>query len=144
MSAVRIRPPRPHFFGNAWTGNLGEIEISQLTNFPRQGLGKFKGASMTASVRIFRPAKTTMQSGRGKSKDWVMEYDLPTARRPEPLMGWVSSGDTLNQVSLHFDTKEDAVAFAERKGLTYTVEPEHKRRVVPRNYSDNFRRRPTA
>ncbi len=99
---------------------------------------------MTASVRIFRPAKTTMQSGRGKIKSWVLEYEPATPRRPEPLMGWVSGGDTLNQVTLRFETKEDAIAFAERKGLSYTVEPDHERRVVPRNYADNFKRRPQA
>ena len=83
-----------------------------------------------------------MQSGRGKTKSWVLEFDLLTARRPEPLMGWTSSGDTLNQVRLTFATSEDAVAYAERKGLDYAVEPEHVRRVRPRNYADNFKPRP--
>ncbi len=83
-----------------------------------------------------------MQSGRGNTKQWVLEFDLATPRRPEPLMGWTSSGDTLNQVCLRFDTQEGAVAYAERKGLTYAVEPVHERRVVPRNYADNFKQRP--
>ncbi len=93
-------------------------------------------------ARIYRPAKTVMQSGRGNTKRWVLEFDLETPRRPEPLMGWTSSGDTLNQVRLRFDSQEDAVAYAERKGLSYTVEPVHERRVVPRNYADNFKPRP--
>ncbi len=93
-------------------------------------------------ARIYRPAKTVMQSGRGKTQQWVLEFDLATPRRPEPLMGWTSSGDTLNQVRLRFASQEDAVAYAERKGLSYTVEPPHERRVVPRNYADNFKPRP--
>ncbi len=93
-------------------------------------------------ARIYRPAKTVMQSGRGNTKLWVLEFELATPRRPEPLMGWTSSGDTLNQVRLHFDSQEDAVAYAERKGLSYTVERAHERRVVPRNYADNFKPRP--
>ncbi len=93
-------------------------------------------------ARIYRPAKTVMQSGRGKTESWVLEFDQLTPRRPEPLMGWTSSGDTLNQVCLKFATSEDAVAFAERKGLDYAVEPEHVRRVRPRNYADNFKPRP--
>ena len=93
-------------------------------------------------ARIYRPAKTVMQSGRGKTRQWVLEFDLATPRRPEPLMGWTSSGDTLNQVRLRFASQEDAVAYAERKGLSYTVEPAHERRVVPRNYADNFKPRP--
>ena len=83
-----------------------------------------------------------MQSGRGKTRNWVLEFDLLTPRTPEPLMGWTSSGDTLNQVRLEFDTSEDAVAYAERKGLDYTVDPDHVRRVRPRNYADNFKPRP--
>ncbi len=94
-------------------------------------------------VRIFRPPKTAMQSGRHNTHQWVLEYEPATPRRPEPLMGWVSSGDTLNQVRMHFATVEDAVAFAKRKGLSYTVEPSQERRPRPRNYADNFKPRPS-
>jgi|SRR4051794_4397061 len=90
-------------------------------------------------VRIYQPSKTPMQSGRGKTHDWLLEYEIETPRRPEPLMGWISSGDTLNQVRLKFETKEDAIAFAERKGWDYSVQEAHARRVRPRNYADNFR-----
>ena len=58
-------------------------------------------------------------------------------------MGWIASGDTLNQVRIKFDTKEEAVAFAERKGWTYAVEQEHERRVQPRNYMQNFVYKPS-
>lgn len=80
-----------------------------------------------------------MQSGRGKTGRWLLEYETISRRHPEALMGWTSSEDTLNQVVLRFDTQEEAVAFAERKGWNYTVFPEHDRRIPPRNYSDNFR-----
>lgn len=91
------------------------------------------------NVRIYRPSRTSMQSGRAKVGRWMLEYEIETPRRPEPLMGWISSGDTLNQVQLQFDTKEEAVAFAERKGWRYTVFEPHERRILPRNYADNFR-----
>jgi len=84
-----------------------------------------------------------MQSGHGRTREWVLEFEPETPRRPEPLMGWTSSADTLNQIRLSFDTREDAVAYAQREGLQYTVAPEHKRRVRPRNYADNFKPRPT-
>jgi hypothetical protein len=87
------------------------------------------------NVRIFRPAKSTMQSGRALVDHWVLEYDLETARRPEPLMGWVSSGDTNNQVQLQFPTREAAVDFARAKGWTADIAEEHNRKVIPRNYA---------
>ncbi len=90
-------------------------------------------------VRIYRPSKTAMQSGRSKSQQWVLEYELESPRRPEPLMGWTSSEDTLNQVRLNFDSPEDALAFAQKKGWDYTLEPFHLQETRPRNYGDNFR-----
>ena len=97
---------------------------------------------MTVKARIYQPAKTAMQSGRAKTHRWVLEYEPVTPRRPEPLMGWISSGDTLNQIRLRFETEEEAVAFAKRKGLDYAVERPQERHVTPRNYADNFRPRP--
>jgi hypothetical protein len=90
-------------------------------------------------VRIYQPAKTAMSSGRAKTQAWILEYEIETPRRPEPLMGWTSSGDTLNQVKLSFPTREDAVAFAERNGWSFSVQDPHERRVRPRNYAENFR-----
>ncbi len=90
-------------------------------------------------VRIYRPTKSTMQSGRAKAGSWVLEYELKTARRPEELMGWTSSGDTLNQVKLMFPTDVEAIAYAVKKGWGYTVAVESVRKLTPRNYVDNFK-----
>ncbi len=95
-------------------------------------------------VRIFKPSKTAMQSGRGKAKLWQMEPELESARVPEPLMGWTSSEDTLNQIRLRFDSADDALQYAEKQGWEYTVDAEQERRIVPRNYTDNFRVRKKA
>ncbi len=93
-------------------------------------------------ARIYQPAKNAMQSGRGHAGLWVLEYETATPRRPEPLMGWTSSGDTLNQVRLKFDTVEEAAAFARRKGLDYSIQPGHERKIRPRSYADNFKTPP--
>ncbi|MCW2237053.1 ETC complex I subunit [Azospirillum canadense] len=90
-------------------------------------------------VRIYQPSKAATQSGRAKTHRWQLEYEIETPRRPEPLMGWISSGDTLNQVKIGFETQEEAIAFAQRKGWDYTVQDAPVRRVRPRNYADNFR-----
>lgn len=93
-------------------------------------------------ARIYKPAKNTMQSGRASTAEWVLEYELETPRRPEPLMGWTSAGDTLNQVRMKFSSKEAAIAFAEGHGMDYSLAPEAQRRVTPRSYLDNFKYRP--
>lgn len=93
------------------------------------------------SVRIYRPAKNAMQSGQAKSQRWLVEF-VPEAqpRAVEPLMGWTSSTDTLNQVKLWFETKEEAIAYATRNGLAYSViEPAAEAARRPIAYSDNFK-----
>jgi hypothetical protein len=93
-------------------------------------------------AKIYKPAKNAMQSGRANTGEWVLEYELETPRRPEPLMGWVAAGDTLNQVRIKFLTKEAAIAFAEKEGFDYTVSEPHIRKVKPQNYTDNFKYQP--
>ena len=90
-------------------------------------------------ARISRPAKTAMQSGTAKSSRWLLEFETDAHRSIEPLMGWTSSSNTLGQVKLWFDSKEDAIAYAVRNGVAYTLdEPkEGTRRAM--TYSDNFK-----
>lgn len=90
-------------------------------------------------VKIYKPARNAMQSGRAKSAKWVLEYELEAPRRVEPLMGWTAANDTLNQVQMHFASKEAAIAFAEGEGWEYTVSEPHTRKIRPRNYIDNFK-----
>lgn len=92
-----------------------------------------------ALARIYRPSKTAMQSGRAQARDWVLEYEPVTPRDPDPLMGWSSALDTLNEVQLHFPTQADAVAFAEKHALDYTVIEPHAPAPKRLSYADNFR-----
>ena len=92
-----------------------------------------------ALARIYRPTKTAMQSGRAQTRKWILEYEPATPRRPDPLMGWASAEDTLNEVQLRFDTRDEAVAFAERLGLDYTVIAPQDAAEKPKSYADNFR-----
>ena len=90
-------------------------------------------------VRIFRQSRNVMQSGRGKVGRWIIQPMLPTARRPDPVMGWASAGDTLSEVRMVFSTYEQAANFAQKQGWTVMVEPVEERIVIPRNYADNFK-----
>ena len=89
-------------------------------------------------ARIFKPAKNAMQSGRANTRDWVLEFEPASARKPDPLMGWTSSTDMRSQIRLNFDSKEEAIAYAERNGIAYRVEQpkEATRKII--SYSENF------
>ena len=91
-----------------------------------------------SEVRIYQPTKTTMQSGRRNTKDWLLEYEPVSAKETDPLMGWIGSGDTRQQVHLRFNSKEEAVAFAKENGLSARVQESKSRRIKPKNYAENF------
>ena len=90
------------------------------------------------TARIYRPARTAMQSGTAKTKDWMLDFEPEQPRMIEPLMGWTSSGDMKQQLTLSFETKEEAIAYCEREGIAYQVfesTPPKRARI---SYSDNF------
>jgi hypothetical protein len=90
------------------------------------------------TARIYKPARTAMQSGQGKTKEWVLDYEPEEPRVVESLMGWTSSGDMKSQIKLSFATKEEAIAYAERHGVAYQVQevkPSVRRGM---SYADNF------
>ena len=94
---------------------------------------------MTRHARIYQQPKTAMQSGMAGTQEWVLDFEPSEPRRADPLMGWIGSADTQTQVRLRFDSREEAVAFAERQGFAYQVELPRPRRVRPKAYADNFR-----
>jgi hypothetical protein len=90
-------------------------------------------------ARIFKPAKTPVQSGMARTKQWVLVFEQDRAREIEPLMGWTSSSDTRQQLRLSFDTKEEAIAYAQREGIPYRVEEPHSLQRRLMSYADNFK-----
>ncbi|HXV25810.1 MAG TPA: ETC complex I subunit [Alphaproteobacteria bacterium] len=92
-----------------------------------------------ARAIIRQPARSAMQAGLANTRQWMLQFVPSTPREIEPLMGWTSSSDTLRQVTLYFSTKEEAVAYAERHGISYTLEEPKQRQVRPKSYADNFR-----
>jgi hypothetical protein len=89
-------------------------------------------------ARIYKPARTAMQSGSAKTTQWVLDYEPEAPRQIEPLMGWTASGDMRSQVRLRFDTAAEAVSYCERDGIPYQVfaAKAPARRAI--SYSDNF------
>ncbi|MCE9649381.1 MAG: ETC complex I subunit [Parvibaculum sp.] len=92
-----------------------------------------------ARARIYKPAKNAMQSGLAKTKLWVLEFESATARKIDPLMGWTSSPDTNTQIQLRFESKEAAIAYAERRGIEYQVVEAKPVRRLLKAYADNFK-----
>jgi hypothetical protein len=93
-------------------------------------------------ARIYRPARTPVQSGRAKTHAWVVEPEPLSRSAADRLIGWLGSDDTRQQLWLKFPTKEAAIAYCERRGLSFSVTEPNERTVRPKSYAENFTRRP--
>jgi hypothetical protein len=89
-------------------------------------------------ARIYKPAKTAMQSGAAKTKEWVLDYEPEQPREVEPLMGWTSSSDMRQQLRLQFDSAEEAVAYCQRHGIPCQVFGTKTPSRRGLSYADNF------
>ena len=78
-----------------------------------------------------------MQSGRGKLKKWLLEFEIKDPST-NPLMGWETSTDTLEEVILKFPTKQKAVEYAEANNISYTIIESKKKKFVIKSYAENF------
>ena len=90
-------------------------------------------------ARIIEEQRKTTQSGKAQQGRWTLEFERQEAQRPDPLTGWNGSGDTNTQIRLRFDTKEEALAYAQRKGFTVHLVPAAPVQLKIQAYSDNFR-----
>ena len=88
-------------------------------------------------AKIYIPTKTAMQSGRGKQKKWILEFET---RDPQinSLMGWESSDDTLKEVKLKFSSKQKAIDYANANNIKYLVIEPRKKIFVIKSYEENF------
>src|SRR5690606_38365097 len=91
---VRPRSP-PEVAADGWTGRRGRVMDPAKTRRRRITL---------MLARIYRPAKTAMQSGKAKTHDWRLEFEPASARTQDPLTGWTSTTDMNGQVRLSFET----------------------------------------
>ena len=88
-------------------------------------------------AKIYKPHKTAMQSGLGKTNKWILEYETKNPTK-NPLMGWESSSDTLSELKLEFSTKELAINYAKKNRINFELIEPKKRKVVKKSYADNF------
>ena len=90
-------------------------------------------------ARIIEEQRKTTQSGKARVGRWLLEFERSEAQRPDPLTGWSGSGDTKTQVRLAFDSKEEALAYATRKGFDIHIVPSAPVHLKIQAYADNFR-----
>ena len=88
-------------------------------------------------AKIYKPNKSAMQSGLGKTNKWILEFETEDTMN-NPLMGWESSSDTFTELKLEFSSKELAINYAKRKKINFELIEPRKRKTVKKSYADNF------
>ena len=88
-------------------------------------------------AKIYKPAKTAMQSGKGNIKNWILKFDTSNTG-VNPLTGWETSYDTMSEVKLEFDTKEQAIIYSKKNNIDYYVIEPKKTKIIKKAYADNF------
>ena len=78
-----------------------------------------------------------MQSGKKGTKKWLLEFDTNSSEI-NPLMGWTSSRDTMSEVKLNFETKDQAIKYAKKNNIDYYIIEPQSRKIIKKSYSDNF------
>ena len=89
------------------------------------------------NAKIYKPSKTAMQSGKKNTKNWVLEFETLN-NSTSPLMGWESSNDTMSEVKLYFETKDQAINYAKKNNYIFNVVEAQKTKIILKSYSDNF------
>ena len=90
-------------------------------------------------AKIFKPAKTAMQSGRSKFNKWVLKFSNNKNQLKDTMMGWNGGSSTMSQIELKFSSKEEAVNYAKNNGIDYEVLETRERKVINKSYADNFK-----
>ncbi|MEK9893608.1 MAG: ETC complex I subunit [Pelagibacteraceae bacterium] len=88
-------------------------------------------------AKIYIPSKSAMQSGKGKSNKWLLEFNKSKTEN-DYLMNWVSSNDTQSQVKLFFSSKDEAIAYAKKNNINFEVIEPKKNKLIIKSYADNF------
>ena len=90
-------------------------------------------------AKIFKPAKTAMQSGRAKYNKWVLKFSDKKNQLKDTMMGWNGGSSTVSQIELKFSSKEEAVNYAKKNSIDYEVLETSERKVINKSYADNFK-----
>jgi hypothetical protein len=91
-------------------------------------------------AKIYQPTKSAMQSGVAYTDKWILDFTTEKGSRfIENMLGWTASKDMKQEVRLTFNTKEEAISFANKNNIEYEVIEPHFRKIVKKSYADNFK-----
>ena len=121
-------------------------KVKEITDRTTHGKQLISGAPEELSVsgnrlvRVYKEAQSATQNGYRNTKFWRLEWDIlgKGNRWENDLTGYQSTADYMQATRLNFDTKEEAVRFAESNGWDYYVTEPKTKKFKKKDYSANF------
>ena len=92
---------------------------------------------MKKKAKIYQPTKTAMQSGKARTKFWILEFNKSNSNK-DFVMGWTSSSNTDEQIKLKFETQEQAITYAKENNIQFDLITNKKNKLIIKAYADNF------
>ena len=93
-------------------------------------------------VALIKEQKKHPKQPTNSKTVWVLSYLPVEGKTTDSIMGWISSGDTKQQLKLEFETLKQAESYAKKQRLDYKIAPLEKseeRAPVVKSYLDIYR-----
>jgi hypothetical protein len=89
---------------------------------------------------IFPNIKSSSRSGKANIEKWILSFvPVDGSRTIDPVMGWTSSNDMMQELIMHFNSLEEAESFAKKNNIEYEVIQRKRSNIHLRSYADNFK-----
>ena len=88
-------------------------------------------------ARIYREQDKITQKGTARLNCWYLVYSN-SEKEIDPLIGWTGSFRPNSQVKLKFDSKEEAIKYAQKNSISFESIFKRNNSTAPKSYSDNF------
>ena len=124
------------------------VDVSAVSGIPKSLTTHESKSSLKRTVQILLPPKSAMQSGINNACHIELTFDRNQPKWENPLIGWTSSRDAMQALSIRFGKVDEAQRFAEKQGWDVelvgdkeSVEMEKRRKAVlkAKSYSENFK-----
>jgi hypothetical protein len=92
-----------------------------------------------ATARIYPRQPLGSPVHQHRRAGWVVEFSTDRPRRADPLTGWAGGSETQSQVTLHFDERDEAVAYCREAAWDYIIQEDPPHSLKLQSYADNFR-----
>ena len=97
--------------------------------------------NMKNKFLIFKQPKSAMQSGLNSTKKWCLSNTEVNETFISSKFCWIGSSNPEKQVTIHFESLESAINFAEKNGYIFEIQKPNDKKLIKKSYAENFKKK---